>query len=57
MVFNASYQDIKSIFEDLQEKNPRTLGDYSRRLHDYSRSVGVPSNLWMIEVLLRTSGL
>jgi hypothetical protein len=26
-----------SIIEDLQEKNSRTLGDYSRRLQDYSR--------------------
>jgi hypothetical protein len=26
-----------SIIEDLQEKNSRTLGNYSRRLQDYSR--------------------
>jgi hypothetical protein len=30
-------QDIASTIEDLQEKNLRTLGNYSRRLHDYSR--------------------
>jgi hypothetical protein len=26
-----------SIDEDLQEQNSKTLGDYSRRLQDYSR--------------------
>jgi hypothetical protein len=31
-------QDNTSIIEDLQDKNPRTLGNYSRRLQDYSRS-------------------
>jgi hypothetical protein len=30
-------QDKASIIEDLQEKNSRTLGNYSRRLQDYSR--------------------
>jgi hypothetical protein len=30
-------QDNTSIIEDLQEKNSRTLGNYSRRLQDYSR--------------------
>jgi hypothetical protein len=30
-------QDSVSIIEDLQEKNSRTLGNYSRRLQDYSR--------------------
>jgi hypothetical protein len=30
-------QDIASIIEDLQEENSRTLGNYSRRLQDYSR--------------------
>jgi hypothetical protein len=30
-------QDNMSIIEDLQEKNSRTLGNYSRRLQDYSR--------------------
>jgi hypothetical protein len=29
-------QDKASIIEDLQEKNSRTLGNYSRRLQDYS---------------------
>jgi hypothetical protein len=29
-------QDSVSTIEDLQEKNSRTLGDYSRRLQDYS---------------------
>jgi hypothetical protein len=29
-------QDNTSIIEDLQEKNSRTLGDYLRRLRDYS---------------------
>jgi hypothetical protein len=30
-------QDNVSIIEDLQEKNSMTLGNYSRRLQDYSR--------------------
>jgi hypothetical protein len=30
-------QDIASTIEDLQEKNSRTLGNYSRRLQGYSR--------------------
>jgi phage gp29-like protein len=30
-------QDNVSIIEDLQEKNSRMLGNYSRRLQDYSR--------------------
>jgi hypothetical protein len=30
-------QDNVSTIEDLQEENSRTLGDYSRRLQDYSR--------------------
>jgi hypothetical protein len=30
-------QDKVSTIEDLQEKNSRTLGNYSRRLQDYSR--------------------
>jgi hypothetical protein len=30
-------QDNTSIIEDLQEKNSRTLGNYSRRLQDYSK--------------------
>jgi hypothetical protein len=30
-------QDKASNIEDLQEKNSRTLGNYSRRLQDYSR--------------------
>jgi hypothetical protein len=29
--------DNTSIVEDLQEQNSRTLGDYSRRLQDYSK--------------------
>jgi hypothetical protein len=31
------FKDNASIIEDLQEKNSRTLGNYSRRLQDYSR--------------------
>jgi hypothetical protein len=30
-------QDNASIVEDLQERNSRTLGNYSKRLQDYSR--------------------
>jgi hypothetical protein len=32
-------QDKASIIEDLQEENSRTLGNYSRRLQDYSRII------------------
>jgi hypothetical protein len=31
------FQDNASTIEDLQEKNSRTLGNYSRRLQDYSK--------------------
>jgi hypothetical protein len=34
--YKLRLQDDTSIVEDLQEKNSRTLGDYSRRLQDYS---------------------
>jgi hypothetical protein len=34
---NFSFKDNASVVEDLQEQNTRTLGDYSRRLQDYSR--------------------
>jgi hypothetical protein len=30
-------QDKASIIEDFREENSRTLGNYSRRLQDYSR--------------------
>jgi hypothetical protein len=30
-------QDNMGVIEDLQEENSRTLGNYSRRLQDYSR--------------------
>jgi hypothetical protein len=30
-------QDNAGIIEDFQEENSRTLGNYSRRLQDYSR--------------------
>jgi hypothetical protein len=32
-------QDKASIIENLQEENSRTLGNYSRRLQDYSRII------------------
>jgi hypothetical protein len=35
--YKLRLQDITGIIEDLQEQNSRTLGDYSRRLQDYSR--------------------
>jgi hypothetical protein len=35
--YKFRFQDNASIIEDLQEKNSRTLGNYSRRLQDYSR--------------------
>jgi hypothetical protein len=31
------HQDITSTIEDLREKNSGMLGDYSRRLQDYSK--------------------
>jgi hypothetical protein len=34
--YKIRLQDNTSIVEDLQEQNSRTLGDYSRRLQDYS---------------------
>jgi hypothetical protein len=35
--YKLRLQNNVSIVEDLQEQNSRTLGDYSRRLQDYSR--------------------
>jgi hypothetical protein len=35
--YKLQLQDNTSFVEDLQEKNSRTLGDYSRRLQDYSK--------------------
>jgi hypothetical protein len=35
--YKSRLQDNASIIEDLQEQNSRTLGNYSRRLQDYSR--------------------
>jgi hypothetical protein len=34
--YKLRLQDNTSIVEDLQEQDSRTLGDYSRRLPDYS---------------------
>jgi hypothetical protein len=35
--YRLRLQDNMGIVEDLQEQNSRTLGDYSRRLQDYSK--------------------
>jgi hypothetical protein len=35
--YKLRLQDNTGIVEDLQEQNSRTLGDYSRRLQDYSK--------------------
>jgi hypothetical protein len=35
--YKFQLQDNTSIVEDLQEHNSRTLGDFSRRLQDYSK--------------------
>jgi hypothetical protein len=35
--YKSRLQDNVSIVEDLHERNSRTLGNYSRRLQDYSR--------------------
>jgi hypothetical protein len=35
--YKLRFQYNTSIVEDLQEGNSRTLGNYSRRLQDYSR--------------------
>jgi hypothetical protein len=34
--YKLRLQDNTGIVEDLQEQNSRTLGDYSKRLQDYS---------------------
>jgi hypothetical protein len=34
---NFGFKDNTSIVEDLEGQNSMTLGDYSRRLEDYSR--------------------
>jgi hypothetical protein len=51
-------QDKASIIEDLQEKNSRTLGNYSRRLQDYSEiswstfqprdASSTPEDFWLV---------
>jgi hypothetical protein len=35
--YQLCLQDNTGIVEDLREQNSRTLGDYSRRLQDYSK--------------------
>jgi hypothetical protein len=35
--YKLRLQDNTGIVEDLQEQNSRTLGDYLRRLQDYSK--------------------
>jgi hypothetical protein len=35
--YRLRLQDSTGIVEDLQGQNSRTLGDYSRRLQDYSK--------------------
>jgi hypothetical protein len=35
--YKLRLQDNTSLVEDLQEQNSRTLGNYSRRLQDYSK--------------------
>jgi hypothetical protein len=35
--YQLRLQDNTGIVEDLREQNLRTLGDYSRRLQDYSK--------------------
>jgi hypothetical protein len=35
--YKSRLQDNAGIIEDLREENSRTLGNYSRRLQDYSR--------------------
>jgi hypothetical protein len=38
--YKLRLQDNTGIVEDIQEQNSRTLGDYSRRLRDYSKISG-----------------
>jgi hypothetical protein len=57
IAFFIWFLDYNSTIEDLQEKNSGTLGNYSRRLYDYSKLVGVPSSLMMVQVLLKISSL
>jgi hypothetical protein len=35
--YQLRLQENMDIVEDLREQNSRTLGDYSRRLQDYSK--------------------
>jgi hypothetical protein len=54
------HQDNASTIEDLQEKNSRTLGNYLRRLEDYSRislstfqprdASSTLEDLWLVEL-------
>jgi hypothetical protein len=50
-------QDKASTIEDLQEKNSKMLGNYSRRLKTTQGLARVPSSLGMLQVFLRTFGL
>jgi hypothetical protein len=58
--YKFRFQDNASIIEDLQEENSRTLGNYSRRLQDYSRiswstfqprdASSILEDFWLVEL-------
>jgi hypothetical protein len=53
--YQLQFQDNAGIFEDLQEQHSRTLGTTDFRITQIS--AGVPSNLGMLQIFLRTFGL
>jgi hypothetical protein len=57
ITFSIWFVYYKNAIEDLWEKNSEMLGNCSRRLQDYSRLVGPPSSLVIVQVLLKTSSL
>jgi hypothetical protein len=55
IAFSIWFLNYMSTIKDLREKNSRMLGNYLRRLQDYSRLVGAPTSLVMVQVLLKLS--
>jgi uncharacterized protein YcfL len=51
------FQDNTGIVEDLQEQHSRTLGTTREDFRITQISAGVHSNLGMLQIFLRTSGL
>jgi hypothetical protein len=55
--YQLRLQDNTGIVEDLQEQNSRTLGNYSRRLQDYSEISWSTFQPRMLQIFLRTFDL